>query len=153
MSETQTPSLLRRLNMELAILAVIVVVTMLLMSIRVHDRYIERRRATLMYTTDVDRGRAMALVDAMDAGGLLDGLDHGFSLSRPEDVWEFHAYASEETLQTPYNQQVLREVLIPICRSVFGNDSVNVRLTDEELVPRLLLFQLPTPPSAAEETP
>lgn len=143
MSESQPHSVMRRLSRDTTILAVIVCITMLLMNLRYHERYLEQNRSVLMYTTDVDKPRALQLFQAMADAGLFDGQQHSFLLSRPLGVWELSIHASPATLRTPASQQLLKDFFLPLCEGVFGEERLRVHLTDEELTPQLLLFELP----------
>lgn len=143
MTETSSRSLIHRLSTECSILAIIVCVTMLLMNIRAHERYVEHNRSVLRYSTDVDKPSALRLMNELRRRGLLDGERRAFSLSHPDAAWELGVFVSEATLLSPRNQQLLKEFLVPVCQSVFGDDPVRVSLTDEDLIPQLLLMELP----------
>ncbi len=140
MNDRASGTLMKRLTVEFTVLAAIVAGTMLLMNVRVHERYIEDRRAILRYEADVDKSTALHLMQALSDSGVIGGNDLAFALGRADDTWEFHAVALPETLESPQKQQQLRELFRPICRRVFGDGRVHVRLTDDELNPVVLLL-------------
>lgn len=141
MSDPRPARWFHRLVGDVAILSVIVFVTMLLMNICVHDRHIERERGLLIYTPEVDKSVAIRLSNAMATAGLFDGVRHVFWLGSVNSSLELHVVASPETLRTPENQELLEGAFRQICENVFANEQVIVRLTDEDLEPRMLLFR------------
>ncbi|MCH2202822.1 MAG: hypothetical protein MK102_12695 [Fuerstiella sp.] len=125
-------TLLRCVAGDFCILLVIVAATLVLLNFRIHDRQIDRARGLVVYSPVVDKSLAIRLCDEMVAVGLFDGVPHLLYLDFVAGVYDLYVVVAPEVLNSDVIQQRLADALHGVCVSVFDDESVIVRLEDED---------------------
>jgi len=126
-----TSSLIDLLAREFGILSVIVLASMLLMNVRLHERQIERMHGTVIYTTNARKADAVRLADQLVAHRLFAGTPSTVRLDRVDGVHEVKLVVEPAAIDQPGIRQRLKNVFHTISTGAFGSDPAIVRLTDE----------------------
>ncbi len=118
---------------DLVVFATICVVAWGLMHARLHNRLIEKRRAELVYTVDVDDELANRLVAQLEKEGVINGVPRTLMLGKNGGVWELLVVAEPSVVANPQVRAMLEKGFHSICAATFPGDLAMVKLTDQYL--------------------
>ena len=143
MNAPSKSALLHRLSIDSVIFSVIVVATMLLMSVRLHNRVVERDRGMVIYTPTVAKETAHQLAGSLKHHGLFRGTPSSVFLDQTDAVHEIRIVVAQESLNTGNGRQRLADAFNVICGDVFKTNAARVQLSNDAFEPYAVLLEYP----------
>jgi len=140
MTGTKQADVKNTLPREFVILAVLVACTMLVLNVRYHDRVIDQSHGLVFYTPDVEKVHAVRLSNELTSIGVFDGIPRVIRLENADGTHQIQVAVAPETFDSVGTKGLLTTVFRSVCEKVFQDETAEVWLIDEHLVPRLLLL-------------